>query len=147
MTDQIYHKEEKMVKITIGTETAEVAESLVHFHEIMKLNNMPIADLNQLVYDYMSFISLYRDFRAKDEQENAMNDFEKKLGKHIICHTIKPNTEYCHQQGKQNGKDVMYPVYYFTQDRVHSMGVGGNYPIKDCNFFIKTYQGNYIKIK
>jgi hypothetical protein len=80
-------------------------------------------------------------------QENGMNDFEKKLGKHIICHTIKPRTEYCNQQEKRNGKDVLYPVYYFTNDRVHSMAMGGNYPISDCNFFVKTTKGDYIKIK
>jgi hypothetical protein len=147
MTDQILYKEEAMVEITIGTETAEVAESLAHFHEVLKQNDIPVADINQLVYDYMKFISLFRDFKTMEAQENGMNDFEKKLGKHIICHTIKPKTEYCNQQEKRNGKDVLYPVYYFTSDRVHSMAVGGNYPISDCNFFVKTTKGDYVKIK
>lgn len=147
MSDQIYHNEEKMVEITIGSETAEVAEGLAHFYEIMKLNDSPVEDINRLVYDYVKFISLFRDFKAMEEQENGQSDFEKKLNKHIICHTIKPRTEYCNQQEKRNGKDVLYPVYYFTNDRVHSMAMGGNYPISDCNFFVQTNKGNYIKIK
>jgi hypothetical protein len=147
MSDQIYHKEERMVEITIGTETAEVAEGLAHFYEIMKLNDCQVVDINQLVYDYVKFISMFSDFKAIQEQENGMNEFEKKVSKHIICHTIKPNTEYCNQQEKRNGKEVLYPVYYFTEDRVHSMAMGGNYPIADCRFFVKSAKGNYIKIK
>lgn len=147
MTDLIKFREEKMVKITIADETAEVAESLYHFHETMKLSDIEIADINQLVFDFTKFISLWGDFKAMEKQENGQSEFEKKLGKHIICHTIKPRTEYANQQEKKNGKDIIYPVYYFTNDRVHSMAMGGNYPISDCNFFVQTNKGNYIKIR
>ena len=46
-----------------------------------------------------------------------------------------------------NGKAVLYPIYYFRDDRLESNAPGGNYPIKDCNIFARNHNGFWTKIK
>lgn len=146
MTDLIKTNLEEMVEITIAGQTVVANKSLIHFLDLMKSEGIEIKDVNQLVFDYMKFIHMWKDFKTKSDQENSETDFEKELNKHIIAHTIKPKTQYAHQQQMKDGKTVLYPVYFFDRDNVHSMGVGGNYPIKECNFFVKTKRGDYVKI-
>ena len=136
-------------KITIGNETVEADVSLYHFHEAMKFKgeNCTPTSINQLLNDFIKFLDMWSDYKEMINQKSKESDFEKKLERHILCMTIKPKTEYAHQQEKEKGKNILYPVYYFTKDTVHSMAMGGNYPIKDCNFYVKSSIGNYLKIK
>lgn len=135
-----------MRKLTINGHTAEVSEEIYFFYEMLKANKNEPKDFNQFVTDFQNFYSLWLKFKAMKSAEDKKEDFEKELENHIICHTIKPRTQYAHQQEKKNGNTLLYPVYYFDDNRVHSTAVGGNYPIKECNFFVKNLYGNWVKI-
>ncbi len=136
-----------MKELTINGYTAGVSVEVYHFYEMMKNHGNEPADFNMLISDFTSFLRLWNDFKGMQDSEEKKSDFEKKLGTHIIAHTIKPRTQYAHQQEKRNGKNILYPIYYFDSERVHSMAMGGNYPISECNFFVKTRKGGYVKIK
>ncbi len=135
-----------MKSLTINGHTAEVSEEIYFFYEMLKANDQEPKDFNQFLTDFQDFYRLWRDFKAMKSAEEKKDDFEKKLEIHIICHTIKPRTQYAHQQEKRKGKSLLYPVFYFDNDRVHSTAVGGNYPIKECNFFVKSIYGDWVKI-
>lgn len=135
-----------MKELTIEGHTAEVSEDVFHCYEMLKAMDREPENFNQFIFDFQNFTSLWDNFKAMQSSETKKSDFEKKLGTHIICHTIKPRTQYAHQQEKKKGKNMLYPVYYFDSERVHSMAMGGNYPIKECNFFVKTREGGYVKI-
>ena len=148
MSDTIQIREEKMKEITIGNDTVDVAESVYHFKKMMEFRDREIKDVNQLITDYSKFIDMWDNFKEMEKQADGESDFEKKLDKQILAHTIKPKTEYGHQQEKKNGKPILYPIYYFRNDGyLESMAPGGNYPIKDCNIFAKSSKGGYVKIK
>lgn len=139
--------ENKTVSITIDNEKIDVDESVYLFKRLMELRNRKIENVNQLINDYLKFIDLWDNFKEMEKQADGESDFEKELDKQILAHTIKPKTEYAHQQEMKNGKPVLYPIYYFRNDgRLESMAPGGNYPIKDCNIFAKSNKGGYVKI-
>lgn len=133
--------------LTINGKTAKVSIAVYHFYEMLKNHGDEPADFNELIYDFTKYMSLWNQYKGMESSKEKKNEFEKTLDTHIIAHTIKPRTQYAHQQEKQNGKDMLYPVYYFDDKRVHSMAMGGNYPINECNFFVKTRNGGYVKIK
>ncbi len=148
MNDTIQIKEEKMKVITIGNDIVNVSESVYHFKQMMEFRDRKIKDVNQLITDYSKFIDMWDNFKEMEKQADGESDFEKKLDKQILAHTIKPKTEYGHQQEKKNGKPILYPIYYFRNDGyLESMAAGGNYPIKDCNIFAKSNKGGYVKIR
>lgn len=135
-----------MKELTINGQTAQVSDDLYFFFEMLKAMDREPDDFNQFVSDYQNFTSLWVNFKAMQKSDENKGEFEKKLDTHILAHTIKPRTQYAHQQEKKKGKNMLYPVYYFDSERVHSMAMGGNYPIKECNFFVKTRNGGYVKI-
>lgn len=135
-----------MKKITINGHTAEVSEDVYFFYQMLKAMDREPNDFNEFVSDLQNFTRLWDQFKAMKESDEKKSAFEEKLNTHIIAHTIKPRTQYANQQEKKNGKNMLYPVYYFDRERVHSMAMGGNYPIKECNFFVKTRDGGYVKI-
>jgi len=148
MSDTIQIREEKMKEITIGNDTVEIAESVYHFKMMMQFRDREIKDVNQLIWDYSKFIDMWDIFKEMKNQTGGESEFEKMLDRQILAHTIKPKTEYANQQEKRNGKPVLYPIYYFRNDGyLKSMAPGGNYPIKDCNIFVRSSKGNYVKIK
>jgi hypothetical protein len=138
---------EEMKKLTINGQTAEVSVEVYHFYEMMENHGTEFKDFNELINDFTGFLRLWNNFKARNESEEKKSEFEKKLNTHILVHTIKPRTQYAHQQEKKNGKNILYPVYYFDNVRVHSMAPGGNYPINECNFYVQTRKGDYVKIK
>ena len=123
-----------MKELTIGNKTAEVSIEVYHFYEMMKDHGAEPKDINELITDFTQFLRLWDQFKGMNDSENKKDEFEQKLTTHILCHTIKPRTKYAHQQEKKNGKNIIYPIYYFDEQRVHSMAMGGNYPINECNF-------------
>lgn len=138
---------EEYKTLTIGEQTAEVSIEVYHFYEMLKNHGNEPESHNVLIFDFTTFMSLWDKFKGMKNSEEKKSDFEKELNTHIIAHTIKPRTQYAHQQEKKKGKNILYPVYYFDDKRVHSMAMGGNYPINECNFFVKTHNGGYVKIK
>ena len=136
-----------MIELTINGKTAEVAPEVHHFYEMMKSHGNEPEDFNELINDFTRFIRMWDDYKGMQESDKKKSDFEKRLDTHVIAHTIKPRTQYAHQQEKRKGKNVLYPVYYFDNERVHSMAMGGNYPINECNFYVKTRDGGYVKLK
>lgn len=138
---------EEFKELTINGKTAEVSIEVYHFYEMLKNHGNEPSDFNELIFDFTKFLSLWDQFKGMNDSVERKTEFEKNLKTHILCHTIKPRTQYAHQQEKRNKKDILYPVYYFDEKRVHSMAMGGNYPINECNFFVKTRSGGYVKIK
>ena len=148
MSDTIQIIENKMKEITIGNDTFDVSESVYHFMKMMEFRDKEITDVNQLISDYSKFMDMWNDFKEMKKQTDGESEFEKKLNRQILVHTIKPKTEYANQQEKRNGKNIMYPIYYFGNNgRLESTAMGGNYPIKDCNIFVKSNKGDYVKIR
>jgi len=138
----------EMKELIIENRTFEVSESVYHFYFMMQTMDREIKDANQLISDYLKFIDLWDNYKIMKNQSENESEFEKKIAKHILVHTIKPRTEYANQQEKRNGKNILYPIYSFgTNGQLRSMAPGGNYPIKDCNIFVKSDKGGYIKIK
>ena len=135
----------KQIKIKNGT--IDLSDSLFYFIELMKAEGKDTTDINQMVNDYMNFMSLWNNFKERKTKAAGESEFEKKLNTQILVHTIKPKTKYANQQEMKNGKPVLYPIYFFRENRrLESMAIGGNYPIEDCNIFVKSNKGNYIKI-
>ena len=136
-----------MTKITIGKDTVEVSEEVYLFYSFLKNCDRLPKSINELISDYQNFIGLWDNFKAIENRKANDSDFEKSLQNHILCHTIKPKTEYAHQQDFEGGQPVLYPIYSFNGNRLESMAMGGNYPIKDCHIYVKANNGKYIKIK
>lgn len=134
-------------ELTINGKTAEVATEVYHFYQMLKNHGDEPTDFNELISDFTKYMSLWNQYKGMEDSAESKDEFEKKLDTHILVHTIKPRTQYANQQEKRNGKNVLYPVYYFDDKRVHSMAMGGNYPINECHFYVKTRNGGYVKIK
>lgn len=135
-----------MKDLTINGHSAQVSDEIFYFYEMLKAVDNEPTDFNEFITDFQNFYRLWNTFKALKTSEEMKSEIEKKLSNHILVHTIKPKTQYAHHQEKKNGQNMLYPVYYFDNERVHSMAMGGNYPIKECNFFVRTKNGGYVKI-
>ncbi len=134
-------------KLTINGQTADVSYDVFHFYQMLKNHGDEPKDFNQFISDFTKFMSLWNHFKGMKATEEKKSEFEQKLDTHILAHTIKPRTQYAHQQEKKGNKNVLYPVYFFDEKNVHSMAIGGNYPINECIFWVKTRNGGYVKLK
>lgn len=149
------NKEEKLKKhedathrISKGDEVVECHDSLYHFSKMMESMGRDFSGFNELVFDFQKFISMWDAYQERGLIEESKSDYEKKMSSHLLAHTIKPRTKYANQQEKRNGKPILYPIYYFREDgRLESGALGCNYPVKDCNIYVKNNRGTYIKIK
>lgn len=137
---------EQTKELTLDGKTAEVSMDVYYFYEMLKHHGDEPKNFDDLIYGFTNFIRLWDDYKGMKASEENKTEFEKKLDTHILAHTIKPRTQYAHQQEKRKGKNMLYPIYYFDEQRVHSMAMGGNYPIKECNFYVKTRNGGYVKL-
>jgi hypothetical protein len=120
---------EKMVEITTNGETIHVSKMIFHFIEFLKSHGDDISDISMIINEFQSFIDYWEDFK-KSKKDSSYNN--KHLQRFNLFHTIKPKTEYAHQQELKNGKAMLYPIYRISNGTVYSMASGGNYPLKDC---------------
>jgi len=120
---------DKMVKITTNGQTIEVHDILYHFIELLKLNGDNVSDISEIINDFQSYLDYWADFKKSKKDSTYDN---KHLQRFNLFHTIKPKTEYAHQQEMRNGKPVLYPIYRISNGTVYSMACGGNYPLRDC---------------
>jgi hypothetical protein len=124
---------DEMVEITTNGQTIQVNKMIFHFIEFLKLHGDDVSDITTIINKFQSFLDYWEDFK-KSEKEATYNN--KHLQRFNLFHTIKPKTEYAHQQQIQNGKPLLYPIYRITNGTVYSMASGGNYPLKDCILYL-----------
>jgi hypothetical protein len=120
---------EEMVKITTNGQTIQVNKMIFHFIEFLKLYGDDVSDISTIISEFQSFLDYWEDFKNSKKEATYNN---KHLQRFNLFHTIKPKTEYAHQQDFRNGKPTLYPIYRITNGTVYSMACGGNYPLKDC---------------
>jgi len=120
---------DEMVKITTNGQTVEVNNIVYHFIELLKLNGEDVSDLTTVINNFISFLDYWEDFKKSKKDSTYDN---KHLQRFNLFHTIKPKTEYAHQQEMRNGKPLLYPIYRISNGTVYSMACGGNYPLQDC---------------
>jgi hypothetical protein len=124
---------DEMVEITINGKTIMVNKMIFHFIELLKLHDEDILNVTEIVNNFSSFLECWDDFK-KSKKDFTYNN--KHLQRFNLFHTIKPKTQYCHQQDMKNGKPVLYPVYRISNGTVYSMASGGNYPLKECELYL-----------
>ena len=120
---------DEMVKITTNGQTVEVNNIVYNFIELLKLNGEDVSDLTTVINNFISFLDYWEDFKKSKKDSTYDN---KHLQRFNLFHTIKPKTEYAHQQEMRNGKPLLYPIYRISNGTVYSMACGGNYPLQDC---------------
>ena len=123
---------DEMVKITTNGQPIEVNKTVYHFIELLKSKGDDVSDITALINNFISFLDYWEDFKKSKKDSSYDN---KHLQRFNLFHTIKPKTEYAHQQEHRNGKPLLYPIYRISNGTVYSMACGGNYPIKDCNIY------------
>lgn len=124
---------DEMIEITSNGQTFLVNKMIFHFIEFLKLHGEDTSDITTIINEFQSFLDYWEDFKRSKKESTYDN---KHLQRFNLFHTIKPKTEYTHQQEMKNGKPMLYPIYRITNGTVYSMASGGNYPLKDCNLFI-----------
>jgi hypothetical protein len=124
---------DEMVTITTNGKTIKVNKMLFHFIEFLKLHGEDVSDITTIINEFQSFIDYREDFKKSKKEATYDN---KHLQRFNLFHTIKPKTEYAHQQDYKNGKPTIYPIYRISNGTVYSMASGGNYPLEDCILYL-----------
>jgi hypothetical protein len=106
---------------------------IFHFIELLKLLDEDVSNISEIINNFSSFRDYWKDF---NESKKETTYYNKHLQRFNLFHTIKPKTQYYHQQDMKNGKPVLYPVYRIQNGTVYSMASGGNYPIDECKLYI-----------
>jgi len=133
---------DEMIEITLdGGKKIEVNKMIWYFIELLKIHDDAIPDITTIINEFSSFLDYWDDFRMSKKDATYEN---KHLQRFNLFHTIKPKTEYAHQQDFKEGKALLYPVYRISNGTVYSMACGGNYPLEDC--IIYTRDGKTIEI-
>ena len=110
----------------------------------MKLSGKKTESIQSIVSELKDFNNCLDQFqRDRKEKKYDTSNFQR----FNLFHTIKPKSEYYHQQGfDDKKKPLLYPIFKIDKETVYSEAIGIEYPIKDCNLY--THDGiNYIKIK
>ena len=123
---------QQMAEITTNGEKILVDKTIYHFIEFLKAHGEDVSDITIIINEFQSFINYWEDFK-KSKIEPTYNN--KHLQRFNLFHTIKPKTEYAHQQEFNKGKALLYPIYRISNGTVYSMACGGNYPLKDCAIY------------
>ena len=121
----------------------QVSKSVHLFVEFLKEMGEDVSNIDDVINAMQPFLTCWHDYKKSifDSQFDNPN-----LKKFALFHTIKTGTQYAHQQKKVDGKPVVYPISGISNGEVHSTAVGGDYPIKDCNFFTKV-GGKIVPLK
>ena len=136
------NQKDEMIEITLdGGKKIEVNKMIWHFIELLKIHDDAIPDITTIINEFSSFLDYWNDFRMSIKDAAYEN---KHLQRFNLFHTIKPKTEYAHQQDFKEGKALLYPVYRISNGTVYSMACGGNYPLEDC--IIYAGDGKTIEI-
>jgi hypothetical protein len=123
--------ENTMYEMTQDGQTFEVGKSLYLFIEFMKEMGHDVSNIDEVINQMQPFLTCWEDYKQSLDDAKFENPSIKKFA---LFHQIKPNSKYAHQQKK----GILYAISRISQDTVHSTAVGGNYPVKDCNFFVKN---------
>ena len=124
--------EDEMVEIITNERTIQVNKMVYHFIELLKLHGEDTSDISTIIREFQSFLDYWEDFK-KSKKDSTYNNTH--LQRFNLFHTIKPKTEYAHQQEMKNGKPMLYPIYRIKNSTIYSMASGGNYPLKDCRIY------------
>jgi hypothetical protein len=124
---------DEMVTIKTGGVTLEVNKMVFHFIELLRMHGEDVSNITSVINNFQSFLDYWEDFKKSKKDFTYDN---KHLHRFNLFHSIKPKTEYAHQQEFKNGKPLLYPIYRISNGTVYSMACGGNYPLKDCIIYV-----------
>lgn len=128
--------------VTLNGESYEVSKEMYHFIELYKLRNPDEAfGLHKIMNEYISFMNYLDAFEESKKEPTYKNEH---LQTFALFHTIKPNTQYHPQQEHKEDKPVLYPVFkVLSNGWLKSMCAGTNYPIWECELYVRDNEGLY----